>query len=318
MELHILDCSQYIYAGSYGISTSRSSGAKISRGVRETDGVYGENSAPIGGVRFLINQAAALCGEDRVVMPVFDRTPNIKREMYKDAFGSEYGYKGNRKAAGSEIHLQKDYAYAIMDKLGYPVQAATDYESDDLIYTIVNMYRNDYERIFVHCNDSDLYFLVGGNVCVDMVGSKVGKLVTEANYPQVVDKDGWCPYNVHHIRKLCMSDRSDNIPGIGSDWMPRFDEVIPTDELRKLGDLDLCREYLKEAVNRYPTAANAHMVLRTFNILVPLLVPDYLINDREPDVDYEKQRYFTSGWKQNMDKWGFEEDLLAYIDSYYE
>lgn len=311
MELHILDCSQYIYAGSY-------STVRISRGVRETDGVYGENWAPIGGVRFLINQAAALCGEDRVVMPVFDRTPNIKRDMYKDAFGLEYGYKGNRKQPAPEIALQKTYAYTVMDKLGYPVQAAEDYESDDLIYTIVNAYKNDFDKVVVHCNDSDLYFLVGGNVCIDTVGPKVGKLVTEANYPNVVDKDGWCPYNVHHIRKLCTSDKSDNIPGIGVDWMPRFDSVIAADELRRLGDLDLCREYLKEAVNRYPTAPNAHMVLKTFNILVPLRVPEYLINDREPDVDYEKQKYFTNGWKPNMDRWGFEDDLLAYIDSYWE
>lgn len=312
MELHILDCSQYIHAGSYANTT-------ISRGVREDNGEYQENWAPIGGVRFLINRAAELCKDGSIVIPVFDKTPNIKREMYKAAFGDEFGYKGNRKTPDPmrAVSIQKDYAYIIMEKIGYPVQAAQDYESDDVIYTLVQMYKNDFESIHVHSSDSDLYFLVGGNVMMDTVGPNIGKVITQANYPNVVDKDGWCPYNVHHIRKLCNGDHSDNIPGIGSDWMPRLDSVIPADKLAYLGDLEVCREFLKDAVDKYPTAPNAHMLLKTFNILVPLVVPEHLINDVEPAIDWDKQRYFVHGWKPDEDHWGFEDDLTEYIDSYY-
>lgn len=311
MDLHILDCSQYIWAGSY-------SSAKISRGVRESNGEYCENCAPIGGVRFLIDRAAELCSDNNVVVPVFEDKPTIKRDMYKDVFGSEYGYKGTRRTPGPEIGLQKKYAYTIMEKLGYPVQLADGYESDDVIYTLVNMYKGDFENVFVHVNDSDLYFIVGGNVCIDTVGPRIGKYITQSNYPNVVDKSGWCPYNVHHIRKLCTGDTSDNIKGVGSDWMPRFDSVIPSDKLKDLGDLDVCREYLLSAVNKYPTAENAYRLLSTFNILVPLSVPEYMINDAEQNVDYAKQRYFIHGWNQKEDKWGFEDDLASYIDSYWE
>lgn len=84
MILRILDCSQYIYAGSYKNST-------IARGVRESDGVYKENDAPIGGVRFLINSAAKLCNDNTVVIPVFDSTPTIKRRCTKSTSETSMG-----------------------------------------------------------------------------------------------------------------------------------------------------------------------------------------------------------------------------------
>lgn len=311
MVLHLLDCSQYIYAGARSNSI-------VSRGVRETNGEYQENWAPIGGVRFLVNQAAALSGPDSIVVPVFDRPPEIKREMYKEAYGLEYGYKGKRKAPELAISLQKKYAEEVLREIGYPVQAAEQYECDDVLYTMVEMYKNDFEEIIVHCNDSDMYFLVGGNVSIGMVGSKVGKVVTTASYPHVVDPKGWCPYNVHHIRKLCTGDSSDNIPGVGSHWTELLDSVIPASELPNLGNLELCRSYLREALLKYPTAENAHALLSTFNILVPLQVPDYLINEVEPMIDLNKQRYFTSDWDESLDKWGFEDSLSAYIDSFYK
>lgn len=205
-----------------------------------------------------------------------------------------------------------------MEKIGYPVQIAEGYEADDIIYTLVNMYKNDFEHIYVHNNDSDLYFLVSGNVSIDRVGDNVGKLITTANYSHVVDKRGYVAYNVHHIKKLCEGDKSDNIPGVGVAWEPLLDSVIPASELCNLGDLDLCRDYIKKAIMKYPTTPNAHMLLKTFNMLTPLLVPDYMLNDIESDVDWEKQRYFVHGWKPDEDRWGFEEDLLEYIDSYYE
>ena len=153
---------------------------------------------------------------------------------------------------------------------------------------------------------------------MDMIGEKTGKIINIHNYQTVTDKDGWCPYNVHHIRKMCTSDRSDNIPGVGSDWMPRLDSVIPASELSKLGDLNLCRKYIKETIAKYPTAPNAHMLLPTFNILVPLEVPEHLLNDAEPDINWDKLRYFVHDWNYQEDKWGFEDMLSEYIDHYYE
>ena len=104
MNLHILDTSNYIYAGAF-------TNQYIERGVRESNGVYSANDAPIGGVKFLVNTIAKILKEDPdcVIMPVFDRTPEIKRQMYLDAYGDPYGYKGTRASKPSTITKQKEY-----------------------------------------------------------------------------------------------------------------------------------------------------------------------------------------------------------------
>lgn len=308
MDLHLLDCSQYIWAGAF-------SKMRIVRGVRETNGEYCENGAPIGGVMFLLRRATELLSDNSIVMPVFDSTPTIKREMYYNTFGDEFGYKGTRRAVPENcIKEQKDYAYDIMSSIGFPTQIAEGYESDDLMYTLARSYKNDFDTIHVHTSDSDLYFLVDDNIIIDTVGPNVGKYITPGNYYTTVEKNGTCPYNVFHIRKLCKGDTADNIPGIGSEWTKIFDDVIPASDFPKLGDLNLCRKYIRDALIKYPSTRNASRVLQTFNILMPLDVPEHLINSNEQLIDKAKLSYFLQGFKEDRDQWGYEDSLLEYID----
>lgn len=313
MDLHILDASNYIYAGSYG-------SAMISRGVRETNGSYTENAAPIGGVRFLLRQAFKL-SKSGIVMPVFDRTPEIKRGMYEDLYGDPYGYKANRNSttkSKNKIKQQADYAEWILRECGFPVQAVEQYESDDVIYTLVEVFSSDFEHVYVHTRDSDLSFLVKENVTIEMVGDKVGKHIDMYNYNSVVDKDMDTLYNTIHFRKMMKGDMSDNIPPIGMDWAPLFDAVIPNEDYRKLGDLELSRKYIKDAVLANPTKAGANNILRVFNIIVPLFVPVKFLNEDEQELDKEMMDYYRMDWQPDMDKWGHEDRLLEFIDSCYD
>ncbi|MBR3600603.1 MAG: hypothetical protein IKL53_12135 [Lachnospiraceae bacterium] len=311
MNLHILDTNNYLYAGSFENSV-------ICRGVRENNSEYSAASAPIGGIRFLIKQVARLSTPDNVVMPVFDRPPDIKREMYKSVFGGIEEYKGNRKftKTAQRVGQQKAYAEQILRDLGYPVQVADGYEADDLIYTIVNMVKDEYEHIYIHTKDSDLDFLVDENVSIYPVGDD-GKTITRWNYENVVDKSH-CLFCTHHLRKLCSGDTGDNIPGIGNEWAEKMDEVIPDGDYAKLGDLDLCRKYLKETILRNPTMPAGYRVLQTFNILAPLNVPYEEINEDEQDIDFDKLQYYLLGWNEKMDRWGLEDMLKDYIDSTFE
>ena len=311
MDLHILDTSNYIYAGSFNNKV-------ISRGVRETNGEYCANNAPIGGVLFLLKQARELTNDNTIVMPVFDRTPDIKRDMYTNVFGNPYGYKGNRPAKKIDISYQKEYAEQILRQLGYPVQAVDGYEADDVIYSLVKYFKYDFDHIYIHTRDSDLTFLVDDTVSIAPVGDK-GKVIDMANYTAVADKTGFCTYNTVHLRKLCTGDTSDNIPGVGWKWAELIDNCIKDkNENRKLGDLDVARKYIKEAIVANPTEPGAHSVLSTFNIICPLLVPEGEIDDSDMDVDFEKFAYFLGGWVVSLDRWGFEDQLADYIDNYYE
>ncbi len=309
MFMRIMDCSNYIYAGSFSKSY-------ISRGVRESNGEYAANEAPIGGVRFLLRQVHELMSQDTVVVPVFDRQPEIKRQMYEEAFGRQ-DYKGNRPAKKINITGQQRYAEQILTELGFPVQSVDGYEADDVIYSLVKYYKDDFEHIYIHTRDSDLYFLVDVNVSIATVGN-VGNDIDIYSYPTLVKKGEHTLYNTAHLRKLCRGDASDNIPGVGWEFAEKIDALVSTEEYAKFGDLDLCREYIRKVVIANPTMAGAHNLLRTFNILVPLLIDYSLLNDAEQDVDTDKMRYYLSDWNKDLDRWNLEDELMEYIESYYE
>lgn len=309
MDLHIFDMSNYIYAGSF-------SHKSIGRGVRETNGEYQANEAPIGGVRFAIRQIASYIKEDTVVMPVFDRVPVIKRDMYANAFGSEDGYKGNRPPKKLDITQQQRYAEEIMRDMGMVVQAVEDYEADDVIYSLVQYYKNDFDHIYVHTKDSDLFFLVSENVSISTVGEQ-GKDINIYNYPTQVHSSEHTLYNTVHLRKLCRGDSSDNIPGVGWDFAEKIDSIVPTEEYNKFGDLDLCRSYILKTIRAYPMLDNAHRILSTFNIICPLLIPYEELNDVEEDIDREKLNYYLRDWDKSLDRWNLEDMLMEYIDTYY-
>lgn len=313
MILHILDASNYCYAGEMGKRNV------VVRGVRETNGEYEENAAPIGGVRFLLSQIFKLDKCDNVVIPVFDSPPKLKEEMYDRLYGGIRKYKGTRPESStrSTVHVSRDYAYRILDDLGYPVQKAEGYEADDLIYSLVEMYKDDFEHVYVHTRDSDMSFLVSDNVSISTVGN-IGKNIDLRNYNTIVDSNNYTPYNTIHIRKTLLGDTSDNIPGVGMEWGPKLDAIIPKEELRKLGDLDLCRSYIRRAIEENPTMPNGHTLLSTFNIICPLRVPYELINDAEQMVDEEKKQYYVQDWNPKIDRWHLEDMLAEYIDAYYD
>lgn len=311
MELHILDMSNYLYAG-------RSSHKFITRGVREDNGAYCANRAPIGAVKYCLDQVRLLMGKYSHVIPVFDSTPIIKREMYAQAFGDPYGYKAGRAEKPADFNNIRDYVEWILRDLGFPVQRVENYESDDIIYTLVQMYKDDYEKIYIHTRDSDLYFLVSDNVEIAKVGEQ-GKEVTLSNYPQIIDKESYVWYNTVHLRKLYGGDHSDNIPGVGWSWSTFVDDCIPAEDFTKLGDLDLARKYLREASRRFPMEPKAHLLTSVFDIICPLLVPYDMIDNSEPNIDLDKyDNYYMLEWAKYNDRWDLDDRLLEYIERYYE
>lgn len=311
-NLHILDTSNYLYAGSYYNKKY------ISRGVRESNGDYCANKAPIGGVAFLISSIRNILINDpnAVIMPVFDRTPEIKREAYASFIGDPFGYKGKRGSKPPALIQQKDYAEQILNDMGFVVQAVDQYEADDVIYSLVRYYIDDFDHIYIHTKDSDLTFLVSPKVSIAPV-TKGDKRIDIHNYRSMANSKRDTMYNTVHLRKLCEGDTSDNIPGVGWEWAEYLDNIIPNEDYEKLGDLELCRKYIKEAIYAHPTANRAQSVLQIFNLMMPYKVPYDLLNDMEQDIDREKLCYYVN-WDPSLDRWGLEDMLCDYIDSTFE
>lgn len=313
MNLQIFDCSNYIYAGCR-------SNMVIARGIREDNGEFIRNAAPFGGVQFLLKNISLYSPDTNVIMPVFDKTPTIKRQMYADVFMDEYGYKGNRTPHKHKEYIkeQKEFAEFLLRRAGYLVQSADGYEADDIIYTLCKIYKDDFEHIYIHTRDSDLSFLVSDNVEIAKVG-ELGKVINMDNYFECAGKKGSTTfYNTIHIKKLYEGDSADNIPGVGFDWAPRVDVLLERDDFRKLGDLNFARDILRKAVKQYPNAVNAHRILSTFNIICPLDVPMDLIDDSEQDIDQFMVQYFKSGFNKELDSWGIEGEIEEYIEQYFE
>ena len=311
MKLHILDVSNYIYAGTY-------SGRTIQRGIREDNGEYGPNEAPIGGVRFLLHQIGIILRDkDAVVMPVFDTPPKIKRQMYAETYGDEFGYKAGRKKKDISIDAQKNYAEDILRDMGFVVQKADDYEADDVIHSLVYYYKNDFDHIYIHTKDSDLYYLIDNNVSIATVGDK-GKNIDIYNYMSECKSGEFTQYNTVHINKLIKGDTSDNIPGRGKVWGAAIYEQLQPEDFYKLGDLDFARKKIRDAIAAHPEYPNSMLLYKTFNLLVPLLVPYEMIDDTESDINEDKLIYYLHDWNAKEDKWGLEDILAEYIDTYYK
>lgn len=307
--LVILDCSNYIYQGTY-------SRQYISRGVRQVDGVYKANDAPIGGVNFLLKNIKELQSADTTIVPVFDRPPTIKREMYNSCFGHQ-DYKGNRGKKDVTITLQQSYAEQILRDIGFNVQAADGYEADDLIYSFIQEYGEDFDYIEVHTRDSDLSFLVNAKTTIEPVG-KTGKHIDIYNYEHLVYSKEDIQYNSSQLWKMALGDTSDNIPGVGRKFLIELYKYLTMDTIKKCGDLDFCRKLIMQVVEDHPFVENASIALQVFNIVSPLRVPSYVLNFDDVELDKGKLLYYTSGFDKTLDNYGCEGLLMDYIDQYYD
>lgn len=315
MILRIYDASNYIYAGYYGYRRN----VTINRGVREINGIWSENSFPANGVVFLLKNVFENEDGNTTHMIVFDRSPTIKRKMYADMTGDAYGYKGNRDSEPSkvaEIKFQKQLTEACCRKAGLCVQAVEGYEADDVIHTLVGMYKNDYEHIYIHTKDSDLAYLVDDNVSIAKVGEQ-GKIINKENYSFTVKTGHNIDYNTVHLNKLIKGDSADNIPGIGKIWAKYINKYVNLDNVGTFGDLNICRDILRKVVTDQSEIPNSHRVIPTFNLIVPLTVPLDCIDDFEHEPEWNMiEYYFLNKFNQEVDKWDCELLVNEFLELY--
>lgn len=318
MILRIIDCSNLIYAGYYGNRRKPT----ICRGVREKDGMWEDASIPVGGLNFALKFIYSLKDENTDIIPVFDKSPRIKNQMYSDTFGAASYKAGRGKSATPtqirDIRFNKKWTEDVLNKCGFNCQSAEGYEADDIIYTLVEYYKSSYDHIYIHTKDSDLSFLVDDHVSIAKAGN-VGKEITKANYYYTAKTGDNCLYNTIHLHKLYKGDTADNIPGIGYEWASRFTEMFDKEDMTKLGDLDFARKCLRVMVKKYPTENGASLVLPTFNILCPLLVPEELLNLYETEPDWHQLAgYWLNQCRTEVDNWDCESLVEEFIEEYYD
>lgn len=277
--LRLFDVSQYISAGV--------GKAVVSRGVIESQGVYRSNEMPCAGINFLLNTIHEFYDENTDLVFCFDRTPTFKRELHESLFPSMGGYKGNRKKKEDHIVFQRNLAEEIIRQIGFNVIAVDGYEADDCIASLVMAYKHDYEKIYVHNKDSDMFYLVTDNVIIAPVGDS-GKTITLTNWEYTVKNNYIVPYNTLTLDKLIRGEMGDNIPHISKAMADRIMDSIPTSLYNKCGNNTLLKKWVLKATDNDPVVAG------TLELITPLNVPYDLIETRESEFNKEVYEFYAA------------------------
>lgn len=244
--LRILDVSSYIHAGRVNKS------ANLTGSVIKTDRGYTVPNISAGGVSLIFNELYAHFGTCDYIF-CCDRTPTIKKGMYPD-------YKYSREHEPS-ICIQKDVAEYILKDCGFTVLAGEGYEADDYIYSCAKRFQDEYDHIYVHVGDSDLYFLVNENTTIAKTHS-LTKEVDLSNYERQCKRGVITPYNTCTFNKVLFGDSSDDIPALPEEQQSYLLNLFNNDFDRpKQGD----KEYMRTIMEQV-----APWALKQFDLVYPL------------------------------------------------
>ena len=128
----------------------------------------------------------------------------FRHQQYSD-------YKGGRKPMPEEFKIQIPYIKKYLDLLNIKRYETLDYEADDLIASVANLAKDEYD-VKIITGDKDLLQLVGGNVKVFITRKGVAEL-EEFNEDNFKEKMGILPTQVTDYKGL-IGDASDNLSGI--------------------------------------------------------------------------------------------------------
>lgn len=228
-ELHVVDMSPAIYAGSYNRHSM------IPADVVQTSDGWRERYIPTGGACMLFNMLGQYLSRGDFAF-VADRRPTIKQELYK-------GYKSSR-SHPENININKEVAEYILADCGFTVHFRDGYEADDVIANIVRANHERYDKIFVHTGDSDLYILVDEKVSILPTSSRA-KTVTRENYEYTVSSKYNTAYNTLVFSKFLKGDPGKDIPGLSKNDQQFFwDRMCCTEAMmQKTGDWVFMRNF---------------------------------------------------------------------------
>lgn len=159
-------------------------------------------------------------------------------------------YKAQRKPMPEELRPQIPLMKEVLAAMRVPVYALAGWEADDLIGTISARCSEEKCECVIVTGDRDSLQLVGENVRVLLVVSRMGKTETTDYTPEKFREDyGFEPEKIIDLKAL-WGDTSDNIPGV-----PGIGEKTARELLTKIGGLESIYEKIdspeiREAVRK--------------------------------------------------------------------
>ena len=236
MILHIFDVKQTIYVGQSRKET-------VCRGVIEDQGRYRPNDMRVGAICYLFDKINVLRNDsNNVICLCCDSRPTYKIQLLMDVFGIQY--KGGRPKASDFVNYQYDFVVELLKQMNFNVYKEESYEADDLISSLVYKYKNVFDEIIIHTNDSDQYYLIDKHVRCDAVSSTV-RDVDYSGYVEACSKKRKTPYNTVMLNKMLYGEPGDNVPQLGPSYVDYASRCIPDVAYPFLGDAIILRTIIK-------------------------------------------------------------------------
>jgi len=128
----------------------------------------------------------------------------FRTELYED-------YKGNRSAPPEELVPQFDLVKEAVDAFQVPNIGLVNYEADDCIGTLANLYQTDHD-VMILTGDQDILQLVDEHISVAIMKKGMGNYDI-FNQDNFYEKKGIHPKQIIDLKGL-MGDSADNYPGV--------------------------------------------------------------------------------------------------------
>lgn len=256
--LHVFDVSPFVHAGHVNKYS------KLEQ-IIDVGVTWKTQVTPTGGASLIFNSLYSIVGKGDCVF-CCDRNPTIKKSILPT-------YKCRREHA-RDIEIEKAVAEYLLELCGFTVIARAGYEADDIAYSIVKKFYNQYDNIYVYTSDSDYYFMVDDKVSI-MPSSSRAKQVTKNTYEQVLYKKH-IRYNLQTLLKIADGDTSDDIPALPEPLRSDVKRVFSNEGVRqRCGDPEYVREMMKVI---FPDA------VKQVDLVFPLIVEDLPNEIKQPDI----------------------------------
>lgn len=263
-RLVLIDGSSYIYRAYHALP-------KLSNS-------KGEPTGAIFGFAQMIKKVLRELGADKVAIVYDPPGGSFRNEMYPE-------YKANREAMPEDLVEQLPRIKEMIDLWRIPTVEVPGYEADDVIGTLANKAKSDYEVLIV-TSDKDMGQIVGESVkLLDTMKDKI------TGPDEIKEKYGVEPHKLIEILGLA-GDSGDNVPGV-----PGIGEKTARQLIEQYGSIERVLAHIdeipgkkrKENLKNYGDQALLSRKLVTLDPDVPLeLGPDDL-TPGEPDAAKMRQ-----------------------------
>lgn len=243
----------------------------------------GRNTSAIFGFLQALDKIEERYPTDHMVI-TFDAGERVFRhERFED-------YKKDRKPMPDELRWQVPMVAEIAKLQGLPVVLKEGFEADDIMATLVERFKDKFDKVVIVSGDKDIMQLVGSNVVIyDSYKDE------EFDPGAVKQKMGVGPERISDLLAL-MGDSVDGVPGV-----PGIGPKRARDILEKFGDLKTALEK-EEKLAGHRQIAELSLELVELHKDVPLKIKEEDLHRAEPDRTKLQEAYNELGFTSRLSR----------------